>query len=454
MKVLPLIDERKIYMAKKPLVPITLLTGYLGAGKTTLINHVLNNQEGYKVAVIVNDIGEVNIDAELIQKGGTVTQKDDNLVPLSNGCICCTLKVDLMNQITDLIKTGKFDYILIEASGICEPLPIAQSISVLEGKVDKRYPAICRLDNIVTVVDALRMASEFGCGDDLLKEDVGEEDIENLLIQQIEFCTTIILNKVDKVTPDQLGRVKAMIKVLQPKARIIEASYGKVEVSDILNTNCYDFEEAVTSAGWAKAYEEGVDEDEEEHEHHHHDHDDDDEHEHEHHHHDHDDDEHEHHHHDHDHDEHEHHEHKYDEFGNCSCGHHHDHNHAEGEAEEYGIGTFVYRRRRPFDQDKFGEFVDKWPKSVIRCKGMLWFSDDRDTAYVFEQAGVQINATDSGKWFASAPEKERKRLLKQYPEIEKDWDEIYGDREVKLVFIGQKMDKAAITEALDNCLGK
>lgn len=428
-------------MAKKPLVPITLLTGYLGAGKTTLINHVLNNQEGYKVAVIVNDIGEVNIDAELIQKGGTVTQKDDNLVPLSNGCICCTLKVDLMNQITELVKTGKFDYLLIEASGICEPLPIAQSISVLEGKVDKRYPAICRLDNIVTVVDALRMASEFGCGDNLLKDDVGEEDIENLLIQQIEFCTTIILNKVDKVTPDQLGRVKAMIKTLQPKARIIEASYGKVEVSDILNTNCYDFEEAVTSAGWAKAYEEGVPDDDEDEHHHHHEHDED-EHEHEH-----------EHHHDRDDDDHEHHEHHYDEFGNCSCGHHH-HHHDEGEAEEYGIGTFVYRRRRPFNQDKLGEFIENWPKSVIRCKGMLWFSDDRDTAYVFEQAGVQINATDSGKWFASAPEKERKRLLKQYPEIEKDWDEIYGDREIKLVFIGQKMDKAAITEALDSCLDK
>lgn len=410
-------------MAKRPIVPITLLTGYLGAGKTTLINHVLNNQEGYKTAVIVNDIGEVNIDAELIQKGGAVTQKDDNLVPLSNGCICCTLKVDLMNQITDLIETGKFDYILIEASGICEPLPIAQSISVLEGKVDKRYPAICRLDNIVTVVDALRMASEFGCGDDLLADDIGEEDIANLLIQQIEFCTTIILNKVDKVTPDQLGRVKAMIKTLQPKARIIEASFGKVAVSDILDTKCYDFEEAVTSAGWAKAYEEGADEDE--HEHHHH----------------------------HDEDEHEHHEHKYDEFGNCSCGHHHhEHNHEEGEAEEYGIGTFVYRRRRPFNQEKLGNFVENWPKSVIRCKGMLWFSDDRDNAYVFEQAGVQINATESGKWFASAPERERKRLLKQYPEIAADWDEIYGDREIKLVFIGQKMDKHGIIEALDACL--
>ena len=240
----------------KKLIPITLLTGYLGAGKTTLINHVLNNQEGYKCAVIVNDIGEVNIDAELIQKGGTVTQKDDNLVPLSNGCICCTLKVDLMNQIAELIQTGRFDYILIEASGICEPLPIAQSISVLEGKADPKYRPICRLDNIVTVVDALRMATEFGCGDKLLSDSIEEEDIENLLIQQIEFCSTVILNKVDKVDADQLGRVKAMIRTLQPKARIIEASFGKTAFSDILDTGAYDFEEAVTSAVWAQAFEE------------------------------------------------------------------------------------------------------------------------------------------------------------------------------------------------------
>ncbi|MDE7293053.1 MAG: GTP-binding protein [Oscillospiraceae bacterium] len=434
-------------MAKK-LVPITLLTGYLGAGKTTLINHVLNNQEGYKTAVIVNDIGEVNIDARLIEQGGAVTQKDENLVPLSNGCICCTLKVDLMNQITELIKSGKFDYILIEASGICEPLPIAQSIAVLEGKADRRYPAICRLDNIATVVDALRMATEFGCGDKLLSEDIEEEDIENLLIQQIEFCSTIILNKVDKVTPEQLGRVKAMIKTLQPQARIIESTFGKVAVGDILDTNSYDFEKAVTSAGWAKAYEEVVSEEDEHEEHeHHHDHDehDHDHEEHEHHHHDHDEHDHEHHHHDgHDHDEHEH--------GGHHHHHHHDHNHEEGEAEEYGIGTFVYHRRQPFNKDKLQEWVGNWPKEVIRCKGMLWFSDDYENAFIFEQAGVQITATGSGKWFAAAPEKEQKKLLKQYPDIAADWDEKYGDREIKLVFIGQKMDKQAIIDGLDKCL--
>ncbi|MBQ4310017.1 MAG: GTP-binding protein [Oscillospiraceae bacterium] len=425
-------------MTGNKLVPITLLTGYLGAGKTTLINEVLRNQEGYKVAVIVNDIGEVNIDADLIAKGGQVTQKDDNLVPLSNGCICCTLKVDLMNQIEGLIKTGNFDYLLIEASGICEPMPIAQTISVLEGKMDGRKP-ICRLDNIVTVVDALRMATEFGCGDDLMKDDIDEEDIENLLIQQIEFCTTIILNKVDKVDAEQLGRVKAMIKALQPTARIIEAEFGRVAVGDILNTGIYDFEKAVTSAGWAQSYEAQVsddDDDDDEHEHHH-DHDDDDdgdEHEH---HHDHDDD---------DDDEDEHHE--------KGHHHHHHHHHDEGEAEEYGISTFVYRRRRPFDQDKLQSWAENWPKSVIRCKGMLWFSDTPDSAYIFEQSGVQITATESGKWFAAAPASQRKKLLEQYPDVAKDWDEKYGDREVKLVFIGRDMDKQGIIDSLDACLGE
>ena len=439
----------------KKLVPITVLTGYLGAGKTTLINHVLTNQEGYKCAVIVNDIGEVNIDATLIEKGGNITQEDNNLVPLSNGCICCTLKTDLMNQIQDLIKTGRFDYILIEASGICEPMPIAQSISVLEGKTgDKRYPPICRLDNIVTVVDALRMATEFGCGDDLMKDDIDEEDIENLLIQQIEFCTTIILNKVDKVDAEQLGRVKAMIKALQPTARIIEAQFGKVSVADILDTGIYDFEKAVTSAGWAQTYEaqisEDDDDDEDEHGHHHDDDDDDDhdhDHEHEHHHHDDDDDddEHEHHHHDADDDD-------DDDHGKHHGHHHHHHHHGEGEAEEYGIGTFVYYRRRPFNKDRLQEWVGNWPKSVIRCKGMLWFSDSWDDAYVFEQSGVQITATMSGKWFAAAPKKERERLLKQYPDIAATYDDKYGDREIKLVFIGKDMDKKEIFRTLDECL--
>ncbi len=404
-------------------VPITLLTGYLGSGKTTLINHVLRNQEGYKCAVIVNDIGEVNIDAELIQKNGAVTTQDETLVPLSNGCICCTLKVDLIKQITSLVKTGKFDYILIEASGICEPLPIAQTIAFMEDGEGRGKSPICKMDNIVTVVDALRMATEFGCGDNLLKNGIDEEDIENLLIQQIEFCTTIILNKTDKVTPDQLGRVKAMIKTLQPKARIIEATFGKVPVGDILSTGAYNFEEAAVSAGWAQAYENGVEDDD----------DDDDDHD------------------EHDHNEHEH-NHKHEDHDEHGHHHEHHHHHDEGEAEEYGIGTFVYHRRRPFNKEKLMRWIDNWPKGIIRTKGMLWFSDNRDSAYVFEQSGVQITADESGKWFAAAPERQRKQLLEQYPEIAADWDETYGDREIKLVFIGQNMDKAEIIRTLDECL--
>lgn len=399
-------------------VPITLLTGYLGSGKTTLINHILNNQEGYKCAVIVNDIGEVNIDAELIQKTGVVTQEGQNLVPLSNGCICCTLNVDLINQITDLVESGKFDYILIEASGICEPLPIAQSIDMLEG--DEDTPALCRLDNIATVVDALRMATEFGCGDDLLNDDVEDEDIENLLIQQIEFCSTIVLNKVDMVNEDQLSRVKAMIKILQPKAKIVESSYGKVAINEILDTHRYEFEKAASSAGWAQIYDKA--EDEEEHHHHHH--------------------------HD-EHNEHEDHSHCDHEHGHCCCGHHHD----DGE-EEYGIGTFVYHRRRPFSQDKLQEFVNSWPKSVVRAKGILWFDDNRDNVFVFEQAGVQITATEQGKWLTAFPKKQQELYLKEYPDVAKIWDEKYGDREIKLVFIGQHMDREKITADLDKCLAE
>lgn len=429
-------------------VPITLLTGYLGSGKTTLINHVLNNQEGYKCAVIVNDIGEVNIDAELIQKSGVVTQEGQNLVPLSNGCICCTLNVDLINQITELVRSQKFDYILIEASGICEPLPIAQSIVMLEGDPEQRIPELCRLDNIVTVVDALRMATEFGCGDSLLNAEVEEEDIENLLIQQIEFCSTIILNKTDMVDSEQLKRVKAMIKTLQPKAKIIESSYGKVDIDDILDTKRFNFENTAASAGWAQVYDNAESEEEEHHSHHHHD-DEDEEH-------------HCHHHHE-DSEEcdcHHHHEdgeecdchHHHEDGEECHCHHHHHHHHGDGDEEEYGIATFVYHRRRPFSEEKLQGFVENWPRSVVRAKGVIWFSDKREDAYVFEQAGVQITATEQGKWLAAFPEEQQKQYLAQYPDTAQRWDEKYGDREIKLVFIGQHMNKQAIIEALDNCL--
>ena len=384
-------------------VPITILTGYLGAGKTTLMNHVLTNQQGYKVAVIVNDIGEVNIDAKLISDEGFIQEEDKgNVVPLSNGCICCTLKADLMQQIVDILKTQKFDYILIEASGICEPLPIAQTITTLANSMEQYgLPPICRLDNVVTVVDAMRLVTEFGCGENLVKDDIEEENIENLLIQQIEFCNVIVLNKVDEVTKEQLNEVKAVIKSLQPTAKIIETNYAKVDVKEIMDTNNFDFEDIQTSAGWIKELEK---EDEETH------------------------------HNDHDHDE------------------HHHHHHEEGEAEEYGISTFVYTSRKPLDEKKFEDFVnDRFPSSIIRCKGLVWFGNDYDMSYLFEQAGKQMQLTQTGYWLASAPKDELKEMIAQDPEILKDWDKEVGDRMVKLVFIGRKMNKEAIIKEMENC---
>ena len=417
-------------MNKNKLIPVSVLTGYLGAGKTTVLNHVLSNQQGYKVAVIVNDIGEVNIDASLIAKGGAVTQKDDNLVPLQNGCICCTLKVDLMKQIIELCKSGKFDYILIEASGICEPAPIAGSICMLDGSGQSQgLPAVAYLDNVTTVVDAKRMADEFGSGSSLMNDNLDEDDIENLLIQQIEFCTTIILNKIDDVTEQEKATVLEVIRALQPEAKIIETNYGKIDVGEILDTHRFDFEKIATSAGWMKAMElEGEnseDLDEDEHEHHHHD----------------EDEHHEHHHHD----EHEEHHHGHH--------HHHHHNHDEGEAEEYGIGTFVYQNVKPFVKSRFEEFVfKKWPKEVIRAKGLFWIKENPNTAYVFEQSGKQKIATDDGDWIAAFPEKDRKEILAMNPDLAATWHPVYGDRINKLVFIGRKMDKKAIISALDECI--
>lgn len=397
---------------EEKIVPITLLTGYLGAGKTTLINHVLNNQEGYKVAVIVNDIGEVNIDADLIGKGGIVQEEDSSLVPLQNGCICCTLKVDLMQQIVDIIKTKKFDYILIEASGVCEPVPIAQTITVLSEQTEQYgLPKICRLDNVVAVVDSLRLRDEFNCGNNLIKEDIEEEDIENLLIQQIEFCNKIVLNKVDELSEEELNMVKAIVRKLQPKAEMIETNYSKVDVSKILNTNSFNFEEASMSAGWIEELNRDDNEDEEDHDHEHHEH-------------------------EHEEDEHHH-------------GHHHHH---EGETEEYGIGTFVYYKRAPFNRDKFDKFAVDFPSNIIRCKGVLWFSDEPESSYVFEQSGKQVQAFCAGEWVASFSEEEQKQIKAQNPDIQKSWDEKYGDRVIKLVFIGRNLNKEKIIEDLNNCL--
>ena len=415
--------------------PILLLTGYLGSGKTTLLNRILNNKKGIRFAVIVNDIGEVNIDADLLAKGGIVGGQDDSLVALQNGCICCTLKTDLMQQLSDLLDSN-FDYIVIEASGICEPEPIAQTIC----SMPVMAPNLCvngipRLDCIVTVVDALRLKSEFGAGDNLTAPNIGEEDLESLVIQQIEFCNIIVLNKISEVTREEADHIKQVIRALQPKAEIIEADYCDFDLDKILDTHLFNFERTVTSATWIQEIEKPVDEDDhDEHEHHHHhDHDhDDDEHEHHHHHHDHDDDEHEHGHHHH---------------------HHHHHHHDEGEAEEYGIGTFVYFARKPFDINKFDYYVaKKWPKNIIRAKGICYFNDNTDMSYLFEQAGVQKKLTEAGQWYATAPEEELQRMLATEPGLQRDWDPKYGDRMEKLVFIGQNLDRKAITDALDACL--
>ena len=428
-------------------VPVLLLTGYLGSGKTTLLNKILANKKGIKFAVIVNDIGEVNIDAALIEKGGVVGQKDDSLVSLQNGCICCTLKMDLVEQLKEIVDMKRFDYIVIEASGICEPAPIAQTICSIPS-LGPQYikNGILRLDSIVTVVDALRMKDEFANGSDLMKQDIDEEDLASLVIQQMEFCNIILLNKAAEVEPKELEHLKQIIRAIQPKAEIFECNYGDVDLDLIVNTHKFDWQTVATSAGWIQEIEaerNGENEEEEEDEHHHHE-----EEEHEHHHHD--EDEHEHHH-DHDHHDHDHH----DEHGHHHHHHDHDHDHEGGEVEEYGIGTFVYYRRKPFDLSLFDEFVArKWPRDVVRAKGICYFADERDMCYVFEQAGQQKTVKQAGQWLATMPADQLAELRKNNPQLEKEWDDEYGDRMIKLVFIGQhiKEQKDAIIAELDKCL--
>lgn len=400
-------------------IPVLLLTGYLGSGKTTLLNKILANQKGIKFAVIVNDIGEVNIDAALIEQGGVVGKKDDSLVALQNGCICCTLKMDLVEQLKEIVDMQKFDYIVIEASGICEPAPIAQTICSIP-TLGPQYVknGVLRLDSIVTVVDALRMKDEFAGGDDLMKDNIDEEDLASLVIQQIEFCNIILLNKAAEVEPKDLDKLKHIIKAIQPKAEIFECNYGDVDLDKIVNTRKFDWETVATSAGWIQEIEAERNED-------HHDHDD----------HDDDDDEHEHHHHHHDHD------------------HHHHHHDDEGEAEEYGIGTFVYYSRKPFDLGLFDDFVArKWPRDVVRAKGICYFADERDMCYVFEQAGRQKTVKQAGQWIATMPKDQLDELLAREEQLRKEWDDKVGDRMIKIVFIGQHLQKEAICKELDKCL--
>ena len=408
-------------MTKKE-VPVLLLTGYLGSGKTTLVNHILSNRRGIKFAVIVNDIGEVNIDASLIQKGGVVDEKDDSLVALQNGCICCTLKMNLVEQIYDLMRSERFDYIVIEASGICEPEPIAQTICSIPqlGEEYRRY-GLCRLDSVVTVVDALRLQDEFGCGDSLTRSNIDEEDIENLIISQIEFCNMILLNKASEVSPEERERIKAVIRTLQPEAEIIECDYADVDLDLLVNTHRFSYSRVATSAGWIREIEKSEEEIEEDnHCHgHHHDHDDD---------------------------------HECDEH--CHEHHHHHHHHDDGgEVEEYGIGTFVYYRGPAFDIHNFVRFVAlKWHKNVIRTKGILYFSNNRDMSFLFEQAGKQKQLQETGLWYATASEEEIAEMKEREPALERDWDPVYGDRMIKLVFIGRNLDREALARDLDDCL--
>lgn len=399
-------------------IPVLLLTGYLGSGKTTLLNRILTNERGIRFAVIVNDIGEVNIDASLIQKGGIVGNNgSDDLVALQNGCICCTLKMDLVKQLADIAQSGQFDYIVIEASGICEPEPIAQTICSLP-QLNLNIDVMPRLDCITTVVDALRLKSEFDSGKKLISKKLDEEDIENLIIQQIEFCDLILLNKISDVTAEEAQRIEAIIRALQPKARIIECDYCDVPLTDLLNTHRFNLERVAGSAAWIQALDAPVDE-----------HDDDDD----------EDEHHDHHHHDEEHhDEHHHH-------------HHHQHD-DEGEAEEYGIQTYVYYSRPALDLNKFDDFVArKWPKNIIRCKGMLYFDTNPDMCYLFESAGIQKKLTECGFWCATAPVEELMVMMERDPSLRRDWDPKYGDRMIKLVFIGQNLDRKQIRSLLDAC---
>jgi G3E family GTPase len=394
-------------------IPVLLLTGYLGSGKTTLLNRILSNEKGYKFAVIVNDIGEVNIDASLIQQGGVVSEQDDSLIALQNGCICCTLKMDLVKQLSDIAAMDRFDYIVIEASGVCEPLPIAQTICSIPNMSQEYIKhGLPKLDCIATVVDALRMRDEFGSGNDLVRDNIEEEDIENLVIQQIEFCNIVLLNKASMVSKEELATIQNIIKALQPHAEIITCDYGDIDLDRIVGTGMFDFDNVATSAAWISEIEKPYHENDsknEENDNHGHD------------------------------DEHHH--------------HHHDHHHEGGEVEEYGIGTFVYYQRKPMDINLFDDFVArKWPKSVIRAKGLCYFIGEKDICYLFEQAGKQFNLRNCGQWYATMPKDELENFLNRNPQLRQDWDDKYGDRMQKIVFIGHNMDKDAIEKDLDACL--
>ncbi|WP_156291067.1 CobW family GTP-binding protein [Oceanobacillus salinisoli] len=375
-------------MTKK--VPVNVLSGYLGAGKTTLLNHILHNKQGMKVAVIVNDMSEINIDVGLVKNEGTLSRVDEQLVEMSNGCICYTLREDLLIEVEKLTKDGRFDYILIESTGISEPIPVAQTFSYLDDQLDIDLNKHCRLDTMVTVVDASRFWYDFASGESLLdrKEAVSEDDereIADLLIDQIEFCDVLILNKCDLIKEEDLMKLEKVLRKLQPNAKFIKTSYGNIDPKEILHTNSFDFRKASASAGWLKELTNGPEQ-------------------------------------------------------------------HTPETEEYGIASFVYERKLPFHSVRLLRFIESMPENIVRSKGIIWCATRNDYALLLSQAGLSANIEPVSYWVAALSERKREALLQENSEVRKSWDPKFGDRKTQLVFIGMDLDKEAITQELDECL--
>ncbi|MFI2131413.1 GTP-binding protein [Lysinibacillus fusiformis] len=371
-------------------IPVTVLSGYLGSGKTTMMNHVLQNEKDLRVAVIVNDMSEINIDAELIANGSGISRTEEKFVELSNGCICCTLREDLLQEVERLAKLGNIDYILIESTGISEPIPVAQTFSYLDEELGIDLTRFCQLDTMVTVVDAHRFWHDFQSGESLLerKEAIGEldgRDVADLLIDQIEFCDVLVLNKCDLVSIEEVERLERILRALQPEAKIVRTVNGEIDPAEILNTGRFDFERVSESAGWLKELELG-------------------------------------------------------------------HENHMPETEEYGISSFTYTNRRPFHPMRFVEWCDQMPPSIVRAKGIVWSAKHQDIALLLSQAGSSAKIEPVSYWVAALPKAQQEDVFQQSPEVLEDWDSEFGDRMTQLVIIGIDLDRERIIKQLDSCL--